>query len=529
MGYYLPNSFQQRIPFCLGENLVDDDNEINPAYARTVLNYSIDSARRVILRGGRAKISQKIPNVRFISPMAYTSTAIPPVREYFWGTNGGAIYKHDVNGQLLTLQSLGSATLTPGKKLRPINFNGKLLVCNGTDTELQYDGSSWSTLSTGLSERFIDWVVAKNRIYAISATRLYWCALNGETNWTAASGENDPNSRVVQTSFPTLEGDELVSVATVGDFVVVFGRNTMVVYSIDLDQRSNAPFKAIPGVGIVATRAYVNAGSLFFWSTNGGWREFLEALTGETIELEKKSPIRKNEPRLRQRLEFMRGAGLLDNIHCGVQARESRLITCYPRNTDGTGVEFYIYNFTEDVTAWFRWNNHPVFSFMVDHNGDILAGGNEYVYVLDTTPDKSGRVYDEGGPIGGTTGAIWEPPFLFGKDKREKIFHTLGLVMENRSDVNIGYEAFTDYGGRDSHPITKQTLVMPDSGYKYAETVGKPGSKYGAAVYAESGSGRREKEFGIEGAGINYKPRFRYQGNVSHRFLDVAIKGEIVV
>src|SRR3990167_1772141 len=142
------NSYTVEIPFCLGENIVDPDSDVDARHARILLNYSIDESGKVKLRGGRQKNSDRVPGERFISAMKYINkTTTPSTREYFFGTTSGKIYKYALTGGSMTLQTLANS-LNTEKRLFDILYNAKLFICNGTTQEQYYNGSTWTSYTT---------------------------------------------------------------------------------------------------------------------------------------------------------------------------------------------------------------------------------------------------------------------------------------------------------------------------------------------------------------------------------------------
>lgn len=516
------NSYRVTLPFCLGENYIDNDVDIKPGFARTVLNYSIGYDGRLELRGGRAKISARVAGKRFISRFFYVSTANPPVYKEFWGTSTGEIYERNRTTGAMTLQTLPNA-LTGGKIWRDIMFNGKLLICDGTNLELQYDGTSWSTLTT--PARFRDWTVHKNRIWAVAGVTLYWCTLNDETNWTAGALSTSANSRLLSTIFRI--GDEIMSVAGIGDFIIVFGRRNFAVYQTDYDQTLVVIFKDVGGVGIVATRAHVSANTLIFWSYTG-WREISEALTGETVNLDSDSPLRKNEPYLRDLISFIDRNSLGDNISVALQSDKGRILTLVPKDeTDLSKMEFNNYSYGKNATGWFRWSRYPVFCVGVDpETGNIFAGGDEYIYQLDVKDAD-----DDGGNIGGTGGAIWEPPYYFFQAPEiEKTFDTMELIVENKRAVNLSFEPQLDLGTSQSVKCEVFTIPIAAGGSYYDEDTEAEAVYYDdGAFYDGAGTGRGKVIVPISGIGFAYKPFFRYIGSIFHRFMYMSVKGRRVV
>lgn len=120
-----------------------------------------------------------------------------------FGGNDGKIYKLNSDGTTTTL----ATGLTTGTKWYFATYNDIEIICNRADAPRKTtDGSTIGTLSGSPPSTGGPVVVHGNRVFMLEATsksKLSWCALNNEEDWTTASdagslfvSENDGSNAI---------------------------------------------------------------------------------------------------------------------------------------------------------------------------------------------------------------------------------------------------------------------------------------------------------------------------------------------
>lgn len=135
------------------------------------------------------------------------------------GTNDGRLVRVDTDGTTTNL----ATGLTAGTRWAFCQYNDLAIACNGADPPRKSDGTAAGTAALGGTPPATGTVPAAhgNRVFMLDATqrsRLSWCALNNEENWTAAG---DAGSILVSAN----DGTNAVGlVPSIGELVTLKGR-----------------------------------------------------------------------------------------------------------------------------------------------------------------------------------------------------------------------------------------------------------------------------------------------------------------
>jgi len=103
-----------------------------------------------------------------------------------FGTDDGKVYRLNSDGTTTELAN----GLTSSTKHYFTTYNDLAIWGNRADAPKKYDGTTWGNLGGSPPSTAGPWAVHGNRVFALDATqksRLSWCALNDEEDWTTAS------------------------------------------------------------------------------------------------------------------------------------------------------------------------------------------------------------------------------------------------------------------------------------------------------------------------------------------------------
>src|SRR3990167_10164598 len=116
-----------------GLNTNDSDADMDPSYARTLLNYSVNSDSKPTLRGAiRPLNSAIIPgSPRIIEEMEWISNTASTAKQIIVQTNDGRLFRKNADHSMTQLSV--PVSLTSGSRFRWVMFNGNLIMANGTE------------------------------------------------------------------------------------------------------------------------------------------------------------------------------------------------------------------------------------------------------------------------------------------------------------------------------------------------------------------------------------------------------------
>jgi len=134
-----------------------------------------------------------------------------------FGTDNGKVYLLNSDGTTTEL----ATGLTNSTKHYFTTYNDLAIWGNRADTPKKYDGTTWGNLGGSPPSTAGPWAVHGNRVFALDATqksRLSWCALNDEEDWTTA---NNAGSLLVSEN----DGSNAMNlIASINELVIVKGR-----------------------------------------------------------------------------------------------------------------------------------------------------------------------------------------------------------------------------------------------------------------------------------------------------------------
>lgn len=500
-----PNLFARNFTKTRGLNTADSDADMEAGYARSLLNYSVNRDSKPTLRGGVTPLNSTViaaghPIISIHEWISNTSTV---ARQILVQTDNGRLFRR-VSDDSYTELALPAGVVGTARWYS-IMFRGSLLLTNGTDSVLTYDGTTVTVLG-GSPQAFDYFTVHKQRVWGIKNMTVYYSALRDATNWTPGTAAGSPNSIELSSVFAT--GDILRSIRGTDEFIVIFGDRNIAIYSTDTDQTLIEILKVMEGVGIVAPDAHLSKGILLFWSEDG-WKEVRATATTNNLELgDDISDVVDNT--FATHFSLIRAAGLRNSVFTVNRNKASWLMVAYPRKSDGTDLLIRIFNYRKKVEAWFEWNTKvPLYSIFVDSQGTIYAGGDGYLYEMDS--GTSDRVSPSSAKL--NIRAIWELPYLYFDDPiTVKMFRYMRMIVENTDGISFTFEQLFDFGTSESSVIPSRTISLDPAGPFWDEA-------YWDEAFGDA-EGRTSPLVSIDGRGIAMKPMFIFEGfDKPHTFL----------
>lgn len=113
-------------------------------FAREILNMLMAADGAGVKRNGTVAVGGVISGEVILSIMSFVAGG---GEQLLVATDLGRIYRRNGSGWDLLYSGLSS-----GGTIRTVTFGGRLLLCNGVDDILAYDGSGWSIVSTFVTE-----------------------------------------------------------------------------------------------------------------------------------------------------------------------------------------------------------------------------------------------------------------------------------------------------------------------------------------------------------------------------------------
>jgi hypothetical protein len=266
---------------------------------------------------------------------------------------GGKIYK------------LAGSTLTPIKtnldvsaKVHFAQMNDIVIIGNGVNPPMKYDGTTVSTLGGSPPETGYKPHVHKNRVWWLDKTDkmlAYHSALNNPEDYTGTG------SGYIDFKYVLKVGDELVDILTYIDLLVFVFKNHIAIYSGTTPSGTDSDFRLvqlIEGVGAVGTDATVPFGTDLALLSHQGILKLTNVVN--TGDLKANSLSSNNEHSLRAVINTITSATSLASVHYKKYGWLLYLIGST------------IYGYSYFWKAWFRIVG-------ADANGLDVAGNNLYI------------------------------------------------------------------------------------------------------------------------------------------------------
>lgn len=321
---------------------------------------------------------------------------------------GGKIYK-DASGTLTSIKS----SLDTGARVYFSQINDLLIMTNGVDAPMKYNGATVSALAGTPPSTAFKSHVHKNRVWMLTrADKMiaYHSALNAAEDY-AGTG-----SGYIDFKYVLKQGDELVDIITYIDLLVFIFKNHVAIYSGMTPSGSSSDFQLvqlIEGVGAVGTGVTVPIGTDLAMLTPQGVMTLRQTVA--TGSLNMGSLSKAIEPTLRIALN---SGGAI----CGAHYKKYGWLLFL------IGTTIYGYSYT--WKSWFRIVGADAGWLFTSSSGALYMPGSGDVYA-----------YDSGWGFGaGNIEMIWDTAWLrVAKGETEYAYpHVLEMLTRPKLDATIG-------------------------------------------------------------------------------------------
>jgi|GEM_PF-3010412 len=276
---------------------------------------------------------------------------------------GGKIY-YDNDGVLAVIKT----GLDTGARVFYSQINDLLIMTNGVNAPMKYDGATASTLGGSPPATAFMSHVHKNRVWMLDRTdkmMAYHSALNAPEDYTGAG------SGYIDFKYVLKKGDELVDIITYIDLLVFIFKNHIAIYSGSTPSGTSSDFQLvqlIDGIGAVGTGVSVPLGTDIAIMTSQGVVNLKQAaITGS---LNMSSLSESIEPTLRIAISTY-------GVICAAHYRKYGWLLFLIGGT--------IYCYSYIWKAWFKIVGADVNWFFTTTDGSLYITGTGNLYAYDST------------------------------------------------------------------------------------------------------------------------------------------------
>lgn len=325
--------FSISAPGFMGLNLQDSPVDLTANYALVANNCVIDKSGRVAARKGWDKANTTNSDLA-ASPVSCIGELIQTDGTATTVCTGGAYLFKLATGALTTLTYAGggAAPTISASNWQFCFLNGIAMFWQRAYDPLIYDPAVSATTFRRLNEKSGSTGTVQQANTAISAFGRIWCAdLSADKStlyfsdlltphiWTGGtSGSLD-----VRTIWP-MGGDEIVALAAHNNFLFIFGRAQILIYS-GADVPSTMKLEdSIVGIGCIARDSVQNIGEDVYFLSDTGVRSLLRTIQ------EKSVPLRDISKNVHDDLQVAVTADTLANIKSGFSAVNSFYLLTLP-------------------------------------------------------------------------------------------------------------------------------------------------------------------------------------------------------
>ena len=347
---------------------------------------------------------------------------------------GGKIYTS--SGTSLTAIKTG---LDVSAKVRFAQINDIVLMGNGVNPPMKYDGSSVSTLGGTPPDTGFKPHVHKNRVWWLDKTDkmvAYHSALNAPEDYTT-----EGSAGYLDFKYVLKAGDELVDIVTYIDLLVFIFKNHIAIYSGTTPSGTSSDFtlvQLIEGVGAVGTDATVPFGTDLAIVTAQGIQKLTNAvnigsLKAGTLSLN-------NEPTLRAAIGEITSSTPLAAVHYPKYGWLLFLI----------GTTIYGYSYT--WKAWFRIVGADAKGLYVSQNV-LYIPGTGYLYQ-----------YDSGWSFNGTAPVCrWKHAWLSLAKGTSRVGYPKLLELTHNLQVEATIDISAEYDFQNANSENIQSFTLGQS------------------------------------------------------------------
>lgn len=295
----------------------------------------------------------------------------------------GKIFKLD-SGSLTEIKS----GLNDTAKVEFSQINDTVIMCNGVDDPLKYDGTTVASLGGSPPATAFKAHLHKNRIWMIERADKMLATHSALNNGEDYTGEG---SGYIDFKYVLKQGDELIDIVSYLDLLVFFFRNNIAIYSGSTPSGINSDFslvQLISGVGMCKPGTLANWGSNMGFLYDSGIKTLKQAFNAGSLNAE---DLSKNiDPVL---------TGFIDSAMAGGNFAAAH----YPKYgwlLFLVGNTVFVYSYI--WKAWGRIVGADINGMFTTASGSLYLCGTNYLYR-----------YDSGWSFGGTDPVMrWDTAWL---------------------------------------------------------------------------------------------------------------------
>ena len=436
-------------PAFRGLNTQDSPLSLDASYASIADNCIIDQYGRIGSRKGFTALTSSTTPID-------GSNGIEVIKEYINPTGANVILSAG-NNKIFT----GTTTLTDAtpasytisaNNWKMVNFNDHLFMFQLGYEPLVYSAHTGTvqkmsahTHATGTPPQANEALAAFGRLwvgdFSADKSTLYWSDLLDGTAWSGGSTGSIDISKVWPNGM-----DEIVALAAHNGFLIIFGKNSIVIYQGAVDPSTMSLVDTIENVGCVGRDTVQSTGTDLIFMSSEGLRSF-----GRTIQ-EKSMPVRDISKNVRNDLLTINAAQVnspLRSIYSPEEAfyllsfSDSKYVYCFDMRTaleDGA----------HRVTTW---SDTTIRALDRTQDGLLYVGNTNGIATYSNYQDY-GQPYDM---------SYFSNPLSFGDSSRLKILKEIIITFIGGQ----GAQAVVNWGYDYSQAYTKQ-IVEINSGSKTA-------------------------------------------------------------
>ena len=320
-------------PGFAGLNTQDSPLDMDPSFASIANNCVIDNYGRVASRNGFDYVTT--------NPVILNGNPLVAVEEYVNGVDGTrvlfacgnlAIYKQNLGSPNFELEEMVLPGAITGDNWQMVTFNDKMYFVQANHQALVYDPLV-STTNLQLWGDYPPNILAgdgePNCVHAAfgrlwvsnfdnNSTVVAWSGiLNGE-NWSGVGSGSLQSAEYWPSGF-----DEITAVAAHNAFLIVFGKNNILLYQTTSDVINTLTLvDTIEGIGCIARDSIVPTGQDYMFIDSTGVRSLMRTIQEKSI------PIGDISRNVRQEFQFALTQEMEDDIK-GVYHHEDSFYACF--------------------------------------------------------------------------------------------------------------------------------------------------------------------------------------------------------
>jgi hypothetical protein len=481
-------------PGFMGLNLQDSSVSLENGYATVATNCVIDKFGRIGARKGWTTTHTALAALTGYDVKAIGELIDNAGNSYIVATGNNKLFK--LVGSTLTQITYGGGGTAPtitndNWQIAPLN--GCLFLYQAGHDPLVFDPATSSTTYKRISEKTGYLGTVQNNNCVISAYGRTWSA-NNTTNKSTVQFSDLLSGHVLSTGTAgTLDvsqvwpagADEITALAAHNNFLIIFGRRQVLIYSNATDPNNITLSDTITGTGCLARDSVIRTGSDIVFLSDTGVRSLMRTIQ------EKSAPMREISLNVKDDLINEVNTETVANIKAVYSDKDafyllslptSNVVYCFDMRTQ-------LQNGAARTT---KWNNITPTAMFYTRNKDLLIGKTSYIgkYTgnLDNTASYRLQYYTN--------------YFDFGAPTALKILKKISMILIGGTNANIAVK----YGFDFSLGYSSRNLILGD-----VEV-----SEYGTAEY----------NIGEYTAGVVFDNK-KIQASGSGNILQIGIETEI--